>query len=216
MRIVTIFFFIIALSLGKNYAQNFTAEEAKSLLETLSTKYKAYTDITSRFKLSVEVPDEAAQEINGTLMLKGEKFRIELDSLYTICDGKTIWNYLLSENEVQIDNYEAANDELQPNQLFTLYNENFLYRIKEKLTIDNKKCTVIELTPVNKKQSYFKIDITIEDANAYIRSFKVYEKNGMRSTYSITSFSTSIIADTQFTFDQSKYPGIEVVNLKDE
>ena len=48
-----------------------------------------------------------------------------------------------------------------------------------------------------------------------IISTKVFEKNGNRYSYSITSLvPNSNLEDNLFIFDASKYPGVEVIDLQ--
>ena len=206
---------LLVLLLAAFLPQTYTADEAKTLLNNVSILYKTYTDIQADFLLTIEVPDEDPKDVTGRLYLKGEKFRIEMDSMHIICDGDTIWNHLVDLKEVQINTYEPEEEDFTPDQLFTLYNEKFLYRIKEKTTISNVSYTIMELSPVDKKQPYFKIDMTVNPATNYISAFKVYEKNGVRSTYKITAFNcTGKLAGSLFSFNPKDFPGVTVDDLR--
>jgi outer membrane lipoprotein carrier protein len=69
--------------------------------------------------------------------------------------------------------------------------------------------------PPNKKLSYFKIDVSIDEATLQIVESKIYEKSGVRYVYKITKQTpnTTTTADS-FTFDAKKYPGVKVVDLR--
>jgi outer membrane lipoprotein-sorting protein len=67
----------------------------------------------------------------------------------------------------------------------------------------------------NKKLSYFKVDINIDEAAMDITESKIYEKNGTRYIYQITKQMANIsAADDAFMFDAKKHPGVKVVDLK--
>ena len=38
-----------------------------------------------------------------------------------ICDNKSVWRYLKELNEVQISDYEPADDEITPTNIFNIY-----------------------------------------------------------------------------------------------
>ena len=71
------------------------------------------------------------------------------------------------------------------------------------------------MAPSGKKLSYFKIDVTIEDATQQIIESKIYEKNGIRYVYKLTKQIPNITTNaTSFTFDTKKFPNVKVVDLR--
>ena len=73
----------------------------------------------------------------------------------------------------------------------------------------------IELTPTDKTRPYHKVYVLVDQATNTIYSARFLEKSGGRYSYTISSLKpTSSIADTEFIFNKSKYPGVEVVDLR--
>jgi outer membrane lipoprotein carrier protein len=73
----------------------------------------------------------------------------------------------------------------------------------------------VELTPIDKSKPFHKVLVNINKKLQTITSTKVFEKTGNRYTYAVSSMNTtSAVADGQFVFDQKKYPGVEVVDLR--
>ncbi|MEO6638852.1 MAG: outer-membrane lipoprotein carrier protein LolA, partial [Ginsengibacter sp.] len=73
----------------------------------------------------------------------------------------------------------------------------------------------IELTPVDKTKAFFKVLVGIDKATRSIVSTKVFEKNGNKYTYTVTSMKTNTsLADALFVFTAAKYPNVEVVDLR--
>lgn len=206
-------------------AQNNAANdaEASSLLQKVSEKYKAYKNVAADFKLVVQRPKLKPEEddrkhtdtLKGKIILQQSKFNIEIKGQQIICDGKNIWTYTPTEREVQVNTFEETDDIFSPSKIFTLYREGYMYQIKEKKTISGKSCTVVEMSPQTKKVSYFKIDVTVDDATMQIVETKIYEKNGTRYFYKLTKQTPNAsIADDTFTFDAKKYPGVKVIDLR--
>ena len=91
-----------------------------------------------------------------------------------------------------------------------------MYQIKEKKEVSGKSITTIEIAPSGaKKLSYFKIDVSIDDASQQIIESKIYGKNGTRYIYKLIKQTPNIStgADT-FTFDAKKFLNVKVVDLR--
>ncbi len=71
------------------------------------------------------------------------------------------------------------------------------------------------MTPLDKSKPFHKVYVQVDKAAKTIFSTKVLETAGNRYTYTVTTMKTNIpIADNQFVFDKSKYPGVEEVDLR--
>ncbi|MFN8294158.1 MAG: outer membrane lipoprotein carrier protein LolA [Chitinophagales bacterium] len=204
-------------------AKTYIQDEADIALKKMSTRYEAFKTIKADFKLVVTNPklkptDNEAKltdTIPGSISLKGEKFKIVMPGQEIFCDGKNIWTYLPKEREVQVDLFEETDDVFSPSKLFSFYKTGFSYQVKEKKTVAGKKILVAEMSPVNKKTSYFKIDVSINDSNAALLESKIYAKNGSRYLYKITAEKPDVeLSDAFFTFDAAKYPGVKVIDLR--
>lgn len=209
---------------GSLFAQSATVSktnEAGLLLEQIEKKYNNATSVSADFSLSIQRPKIKAEEssreevMQGKLLLKGKKFRISVNDQLLICDGVSLWTYIPSAKEVQISTYEESDEVFSPARIFSQYKSRFQYQIKEKKVWNGKSVTVMELAPLDKKAAYFKIDLGMDDASRQILEFRVYDKSGIRYTYTIkTQRLDQTIADQQFNFEASKYPGVEVVDLR--
>lgn len=217
--------FLILLSVFA-FAQNYDAihdPEAGALLKASSDKYKKMGGLQTDFKLTIIRPKLKAEEpdskytdvLNGKLWVKGNAFKINLGGNEIICNGKDIWTYNAKQKECQLNEYVAGSELFSPAQLFNLYDASFGYQIKEKKIVNGKNSTVVELIPANKKSSYFKIDVSLDDATKEITEAKVYEKNGVRYFYrpSNTIANTTLNA-AFFTFDSGKYPNVHIEDLR--
>lgn len=191
--------------------------EASALLKKVSAKYKAYTSSKTDYTIKIHFAEAKTDIVKkGTLYLKGAKFKMQIDEVISTCDGKNIWNYLPNEKQVQISVYDKADGNISPEKFFTLWEKDYIYRIKEKKTVNGKNTAIIEMSPTTKKNGgIFKIDVTINTSTNELMSFLIYEKNGTRTTYTINTTTPNIsLAETFFTFDAKQFPGVEVVDLR--
>lgn len=221
-------FFLVVLILvsGVIFAQKENPAndpEAASLLQKVSEKYKSYKNISANFLLLIQRPKLKPEDndrkytdtLKGQITLEGNKFKIGVKEQQIVCDGKNIWTYVAADKEVQVNYFEESDEVFSPSKIFMLYKEGYLYQIKEKKVVNGKQLTVLEMAPPNKKLTYFKIDITIDEASLQLVESKVYEKNGVRYIYKLTKQTPNVSTGVDtFVFDPKKNPGIKVVDLR--
>ena len=85
--------------------------KAKTILNDLSASLKSYGLIKIDFSSKMENKTNNTNESkDGTIWLKGEKYRLEISGQTVICDGKTVWTYIKDANEVQINSVQPEED----------------------------------------------------------------------------------------------------------
>ncbi|MFM2226295.1 MAG: hypothetical protein RJA07_2497 [Bacteroidota bacterium] len=193
-----------------------TATQAKTFLDGVSKKYKSFKTIKANFKLAIDnVANKIKEEKKGLLVLKANKFHVEMDNQEISCDGKTVWTYAKDANEVQVNNYEANPNGISPADIFTMYEKGFLYQMGDVVKEAGKDVQMIELTPTDKTKNYFKIKLFIDKAAQSIVRSKIFDKNGNIYTYSVVQFSSNLtIEDATFVFDAKKHPGVDVNDIR--
>jgi outer membrane lipoprotein carrier protein len=211
------FFFAAFLSfLAVPFVHAQSDVQAFEILEAMSKKYKAFksfeANITSSMTNEVEGIKE---EFKGKITVKGDKFRLVMDDQEIINNGTTVWTYLPSAKEVNIDNYDASSEDINPSKIYDIYKKGFKYVSLGEKTENGVTCTEIDLIPEKKDAQYFKIKMLISKKDNSIQSWTMFDKSGNKYKYTITKFTPNVeVADTFFTFDPKKYPGVEVIDLR--
>lgn len=209
------FAFSSAAQTTKNPTQN--DPEAKKLLDAMSTKFKTYASPQASFTYKVEnAQGKALSTKKGTVTMKGSKFKVSMDGMEIFCDGKTVWNYDKSANEVTVNNVGEAGGGMTPQKIFTnFYDKDFYYKMNGTKKEGAKTLSEIELTPTDKTRPYHKVYVLVDKAANSIYSAKFLEKSGSRYSYTVNSLkATSGSGDSEFVFNKAKYPGVEVVDLR--
>jgi outer membrane lipoprotein carrier protein len=190
--------------------------KALEILEAMSKKYKAITAFEANLTSGLTNETEGVkEEFKGKITVKGDKFRLLLDDQEVINDGKTVWTYLPSAKEVNIDNFDPSSDDVNPTKIFEMYKKGFKYLYLADKTEGGVLCEEIDLVPEKKDAQYFKIKMMIAKKDKNIQSWTMFDKSGNRYKYTITKFVANIkVDDTFFTFDPKKYPGVEVIDLR--
>lgn len=206
--------FIILMSVSMIFAQ--TDKKAKDILSGVSAKYKSYKSLKAEFTYTLNNTQEKIKESqNGTIVLSGSKYRLNIAGQEIISDGKTSWTYLKEAKEVQVNTVDMSSDNIKPSEIFTMYEKGFLYRFVGEKTVGSKVEQTIELTPTDKSKEFSKVRLTIDKSAKQIIRSVIFDKSGNQYTYSIRSFTPNPqVTDAYFVFDSKKYPGVEVVDLR--
>ena len=190
-------------------------QKAVSLLDEVSAKTKSYKSIKADFTYTMENKQaKINEEKKGTLLLAGDKYRLNVSGQAVICDGKTIWTFIEESNEVQINTLDNKDDALTPSKLLTSYNANYKSKIITDKAQSNPNLETIELTP-NTTKSIIKAIITVDKTKKQVTIFSMYDKNGNIFTYKILKFQADLpINPNDYSFDKSKFPGVEVIDMR--
>lgn len=197
--------------------------KAKSILDEVAAKTKSYTSIKAEFgsvteKQVTNAESKMTESQTGMLSLKGDKYKLEVKGQTILCDGKTQWTYIKESNEVQINNAPdpKATDNINPVNIFTLYEKGYKYKYEKEETVNGAKADVVDLFPLNPdKKSFHTIKLTIDRAKKQIVAVKILNKNGTVNTITVKAFTPNVeMPDTMFIFDKKNYPGVEEVDMR--
>lgn len=205
---------LLALIVQFSFAQY--DARALEILEAMSKKYKAFTSFEANITSSMTNETEGIkEEFKGKITVKGDKFRLAMEDQEIINNGTTVWTYLPTAKEVNIDNYDPESDEINPSKIYELYKKGFKYLYIEDVTEGGVLCEVVDLVPEKKDAQYFKIRMNIGKKDRSIQSWTMFDRSGNRYKYTITKFVPNVtVADAFFTFDPKKYPGVEIIDLR--
>lgn len=191
--------------------------DAKKILDNVSAKFKSYKSVQAVFTLKVEDGTGKVQgNKKGTVSMKGARYRVSITGQEIYCDGKTVWTYDKSANEVTVTQLDESTSSVTPQKLFTnFYDKDFLYKYNGEKKQGGKTLQEVELTPTDKTKNFHKVYILVDKKNRNIYSTRILEKGGNVYSYTITSLKGNVpVKDDMFVFDKKTYPGVEVVDLR--
>lgn len=203
--------------LGFTYAQ--VDQKAKGILDKMSDKYQNISVYKTNFvyRLTNKV-EEIDEQFSGEIMVKGEKYVLIMSDQEIYNDGETIWTFLKDANEVNVDYYMPDEGDLSPNNIYSAYKKGYRYKWNENKKVGSRTLEVVELQPENPKDPdkiFFKIILNIDNSDNTIHSWEMYDRAGNIFSYTISGFNPNFEAgDDFFEFDESKYPDVEVVDLR--
>ena len=186
-------------------------------MDAVSAKFKTFKTVKANFTYKVEnASGKALSTKSGSILMKGTKYKVSFGGQEIFSDGKTVWNYDKAANEVTISNLDASAGTITPQKLFTnFYDNDFYYMLNGEKKVGAKTLQEVEMTPTDKSKPFHKVYVLIDKNAKMLYSTKVLEKAGNRYSYTVGTMNTSTaLADNQFVFDKSKYPGVDVVDLR--
>ena len=188
---------------------------AIALLDEVSAKTKACKSIRADFSYTMENKQaKINEEKTGTLTLSGDKYCLRTAGQEVFCDGKLIWTYLKESNEVQINDPDTKDDALTPSKLLSSYTANYKSRILKDRPAKEPNETAIELIP-NTIKNFTKAILVVDNVKKQVKSFMLFDKSGNTFTYQITKYQTDVpVTASEFTFDKTKFPGVEVNDMR--
>lgn len=215
LLILLSFCFSVAWAQNSSFGESDAA--AKAILRKVSSNYKSMKSFRAEVQLVVEnASGEKISSSGGTLEMKGNKYYVSNRGNASFSDGANQYNFDKDANEVQITRINPNDNTLTPPKLFTdFYDKNYLYKLNGESNKSGKIIQQIELTPFDKTLPFFKVLLDINKNNSTIEGARIFEKNGNRYAYTITSLKRGVeIANSRFTFNKNEFPGAEVVDLR--
>lgn len=211
MKNILIFTISILIS-AATFAQH---KKAEAIIEEVTTKTQNYQSVEFEFTFTYQDPG-SSEDISeqGKLLISGDKYILDIEGQKVICNGETIWTYIVDAWEVQINAIEEDDESITPSKLLTTYNDNYKARLDKEYTEEGVKYQRIELKPEEGKK-WVKLDVVVNADKKEISEITIYDKNGGTINYRIDKLTPDIeVTDADFTFNPDDYPDVEVVDMR--
>lgn len=207
---------IISISvIGMNAIFAQAKKDAEQILKEVTEKTKSYSSIKIDFTYNMDNAEAKIHESEkGTLLVKGDKYRLNIAGQIIISDGKTMWTYIQDANEVQINSVEEDQELITPTRLLTSYSEQYKSKLVGEEVKDGKTFQVIELKP-NEDKTFSQVILTVNKAEKRFVKIALQDKNGNTFSYLINDFIPNApVKDSDFTFSSQEFPGAEVIDMR--
>jgi len=210
-------FFLFYLASAVSAQRDHDPGLAKQIIQNSVNKSKSYKSTKVEFRYTLENRMDSTKEAqNGTFYLKDGNFKLTFGNQVIISDKKNVWTYLKDANEVQINTYNPTELEINPNEIFTMWETGYLYGYIGEKSINAKLVHEIELTPNDKNMPYFKVKLFIDKATKNVIRLQTFYKNSTIVTFDIKSTMPDVeIVDGFFFFNTNNYPGIHIIDLRE-
>lgn len=186
----------------------FAQNDAKKLLDEVSTKVKSYDNISIDFKyVLVNLEEDINQETRGNVILQGDKYLLNILGITRIFDGKTLYSISPEDEEVTISS-ENSRDEntITPSKMLSFYENGYNYKMDIIQNVNGRKIQYVKLTPIDSNTEINHVLLGIDINTKHIYNLIEVGSNKTKTTLTVNSFKTNEpLSKTLFTFDKTKY-----------
>ena len=183
---------------------------AETLIRLMVNQVKSHKNVEMTFNYQIS-PDgkNFGDSEKGHAWLEGEAYKIEMADQQTISDGKTIWSYLIDDEEVMVSNTSDGVDNT-PLKLLTSLDESYVATLT---VIDNQGIATIELA--NPKGQYKRVTLKINTKKTELKGADIYMEDGSKVVVNVEEMKFDQQLDSNFfTFDTKKHPQVDVIDMR--
>ena len=209
-KILFIFFLLI---ITRVYSQS--SEDAKKILDDVSTKISSFKNISFDFTYSLNNKEEQIKyETIGDVTVSAEKYKLNYLGSIQLFDGEKIYTIIPENEEITINAKDNENEiTINPSKLLTFYKSGYNYSLDIKQIHLDKSIQFIKLIPVDKNSdlNYLLLGIDINTKNI----FRLIEigKNETVTTLTINNQRTNLkLEKSFFTINLEDYPNYFINN----
>ena len=182
---------------------------AEALVRLMVNQMKSHKNVELNYKYQVSSEGLSTEAQQGKAWLQGEAYKVEMVEQQIISDGKSIWTYLVDEEEVMVSNATEGEDNT-PLKLLTSLDENYAATLTG---LDAKGNATIELA--NPKGKYRRISLRANPNNLAINGMDVYMEDGTKLILTVDEMKfDQELDDKFFTFDTKKHPNVDVIDMR--
>ena len=193
------------------FSQN--SEEAKSLLDEVSTKMGAYENMYLGFSQTLSNEDAGINEddeppIRGVINLQKEKYSLNYLGNKFIYDGNKLYVINNDEKEISITKGDLDGDDgfIYPSKLLTFYKDGYNFDMGKLQNINGRKIQFVTLNPIDSNSDIVKVELGIDAKTKHIYKLVQTGSNSSKTTFTITTFkSNQVLSENFFKFDKQKY-----------
>lgn len=192
--------------------------KADNLIRSSRKKLKSMDYMTVQFSYTMENRADTTQQRiirSGTFRYrpKQNKFAVDLGDIAVLSDGKTIWQFLKKEKEVNVSSYDPK-EGFSLERVFRIYEEDMKVRLDKTETYKGRTTHKISLFPISDHTDYFRVEVWIDAQTELPQRMRISNRDGTVVEYELKNYNTQPIPDSAFVFDSARHPGVKVIDLR--
>lgn len=199
----------LAMIVPSSFAQS--KPNAQTELQSIVNKLSAAKSLTAKFSCS----SSDGSKSSGSIKIKDKKFAVSIANSVTIYDGKDVWQ--ANEFSKEINIFEPDDEMLaEINPLILIKQGQNAFKASRLTAPDNQ--IKLSLTPKagSGQDNVKRIVLTANRSTNLPAKAEVELKSGEKLTFNFSDISLNAsVNDSSFKLDKSKYPGYQIVDLRD-
>ena len=196
------------------HAQTSNNELADAVFERLLAKYNAIDALRAEFTQTMSSSYmEQDESFTGTLILQGEKFRIETGTEVLVVNGQETYVYRPVEQQVLINDVVESEDSFMPNEFLLHHDERFDVLDVDEVTYDGARHFRLNLKPKNPDSFFKEATLWMRHRDDVITKLTVLDVNETRMVFTLDNIELNPSLDAD-TFSFTPPDGVEIIDLR--
>ena len=179
----------------------------KTVLDKMSTVYKAMEGYEISFVQKVISDAEVIDRLNGKASVSKEKFVVKFQEQLIYCNGPILWTYIVESQELTISNFDPEEGQIDPSNIYDIYKDGFTYEYKRQDTLNGEAVHVIELISTDEDSDFTNIIMYVNQQNSYLKGWDLIDYAGAKTAFEVTGFTPNkSFSETFFEFNYDANP----------
>ena len=216
-----IFFALLCLFIAMTSVAQKTIENgvvvdktAQGIINKISQNIQNESPLKMNFVLTTTNQGKQIDQQKGTFLSHGAKFKLISTDYEDYSDGKNLWHFVKSNQEVELTTLDSENNVLNIAQMIRSYAKDYRPKLIREEQRGNTVFNVIDLIPKG-KSAMSKIRVVANKNTNRIAEMTINIRSGNVYSYKISKYEVKTkVQDSDFVFPQSQYPTVEIIDLR--
>ena len=189
-------------------------DKSKALVDRLAQKIASCTSYEVTFSASMP---EQFDDVQGRIVVSGDRYYVDVNGSELFCDGKLLYTYRADDNEATVEEPDPDDPSLlsNPPRFFRLESRDFGSAYKGPATAGGRKVERVELIPKNRGAGFRSILLDIASDTGLPVSVVYRMEGDDEIEIEILTFKANVpVSKATFSFDKSKYKGVEIIDFR--
>ena len=185
-----------------------SAQQAQELLDAVAEKVSSYEDIEIDFTWNlVNQKEQVDQKTQGSVMLKGERYRLSMMGMTRVFDGDKLFTIAPEDLELTVSDLDPEQDKsVTPSKLLTFYKEGYTYAWDIKQKVAGKNIQYVKLYPIDSDAEIKNMLLGIDTSNNHIYKLIQTDAKGTQFILTVKSFKPNQkLTPDNFAVDLNQY-----------
>ena len=194
--------------------------EAERYLQAVSDQFKMNEGYMIRMDyIHEDIMRETSVEGEGTIWMKGVKYKIVVDEYIVYYDGNKLYSQNTDAEEVYVsipDPDDPGYLQAVPIRIIKSYEQDFKYSYMGIIPFMGKDRVEVQLYPKELTGPYSMLKMFINPGTLKLEIIQLKHKEGIQYTMILSEIKgNQQLQDDTFTFNPDAFPGTEVIELLD-
>ncbi|CAM3247138.1 LolA family protein [Rhodothermus bifroesti] len=188
---------------------------ARQVMERLRERYAQLKALQASFIQITQTPyANGGDTLKGTLLLSGDRYRIETPRQLLVTDGQTTWVYLPETRQVVMNRYVVDETAFSLHEFLVRYPERYNVEGGETVRYQGERHYRLRLRPRQRDAAVQEVTLWVRDRDLAITRLEVRDVNETHLTFMLTDIRFNpVVPNDAFTFHPPS--GVEIVDLRE-